>query len=33
MKKIINSVWNFLAAWGDTVNEYRRRNPRINAWY
>lgn len=33
MKNILNKVWDFLVVWGDTINEYRRKNPRINAWY
>lgn len=33
MKNLVNKFWNLLVAWGDDINEYKRKNPRINAWY
>ncbi len=31
--KIIKKFWIFLIEYSEQIHEYRRKNPRVNAWY
>lgn len=31
--KLVKKIWDTLIEWSEELHEYRRKNPRINAWY
>lgn len=31
--KLLSKIWNALMECAEEIHEYRRKNPRVNAWY